>query len=239
MTPLRETARLETMPNPRSPRLRPLRSLPGLGTALLLGALLAAFAAPAAAVRYKQGDPVQLTGIVSDAKGAPLAGVRVVLEASRSYFSMRQLRRDEKDVRTVLATTNESGSYSIVWPWDSYYNRFSIVVGVPVKLRGGEKLQELDRQEVTRQVSGGSPVVVSAVVQDRGFLDRYRAFLASIQTDDQRKVHDELGKPDKIQNQQLPGHLESSWWYFEIGRVYRFRDGRLEQVVPFDPVKGP
>lgn len=220
----------------RSPHLRaPRFPWQVLALAVLLAVSLAS---PAAAVHYKQGDPIQLTGIVSDAKGSPLAGVRVILEASRSYFSIRQLRRDEKDVRTVLATTDDHGSYTIVWPWDSYYNRFSIVVGVPVKLRSGEKLQELDRQEVTRQVAGGSPVVVSAVIQDRGFLDRYRAFLASIQTDDQRKVYDELGKPDKVQNVQLPGHLESSWWYFEIGRVYRFRDGRLEQVVPFDPVKG-
>jgi hypothetical protein len=47
-----------------------------------------------------------------------------------------------------------------------------------------------------------------------------------------------MGKPDRIRNVQYPRHLESSWWYFESGRVYRFRDGRLEQVVPFDPVRG-
>ena len=220
----------------RSPRPTDFRRLRTVLLLALLGA--AALALPAAAVHYKQGDPVTLTGIVSDANGAPLAGVRVVFEASRSYFSFRQLRRDEKDLRKVTATTDEHGSYTIVWPWDSYFNRFSIVAGVPVKVRGGEKLEELDRQEVTRAVSGGSPAVVSVVVKSREFLDRFRAFLASIQTDDQRKVYDELGKPDKIQNVQSQRSVESSWWYFEIGRVYRFRDGRLEQVVPFDPVKG-
>lgn len=206
-----------------------------LGLALL-GA--ATQAIPASAVHYKQGDAVTLTGLVSDAQGAPLAGVRVVFEASRSYFSFRQLRRDDKDLRKVTATTDAHGAYTIVWPWDSYFNRFAIVAGVPYKLRGGEALEELDRQDVTRPISGGSPVVVSVVVKSREFLDHFRAFLDSIRTEDQRKVYDELGKPDKIQNVQSPGSLESSWWYFEIGRVYRFRDGRLEQVVPFDPVKG-
>jgi hypothetical protein len=205
---------------------------------LLALAGVAAAAVPARAVHYKQGDPVQVTGIVSDAKGAPLEGVQVVFEAARSYFSLRQLHRDEKDLRRVTAVTDAHGAYTLVWPWDGYFNRFSIVAGVPVKARQGERLEELDRQEVTRQVNAGSPVVLSVVVQNRDFLDRFRAFLAAIQTDDQRKVYDELGKPDKVQNVESPGHLESSWWYFEEGRVYRFRDGRLQQVVPFDPVKG-
>lgn len=212
---------------------------PALRTVLLLALLGALAVVPGAfAVRYKQGDPVTLTGIVSDAQGTPLAGVRVVFEATRSYFSFRQLRRDEKDLRKVTATTDEHGSYTIVWPWDSYFNHFSVVAGVPYKVRGGENLQELNRQDVTRAISGGTPAVISVVVQNREFLDRFRAFLASLQTEDLRKVYDEQGKPDKIQNVQSARSLESSWWYFEIGRVYRFRDGRLEQVVPFDPVKG-
>ncbi len=80
--------------------------------------------------------------------------------------------------------------------------------------------------------------MVSITVEDRRFLDSLRQFLASIQTEDQRKVYQEMGKPDRIRNIQYPTYLEASWWYFESGRVYRFRDGRLEQVVPFDPVRG-
>lgn len=211
------------------------------GTALLwLLCLLAAGAfTPASAARYAQGERVQVTGIVADAQGQPIPDVRVTLEVTRTYFSVRQLRRTEdKEVRRVSATTNASGEYTLEWTWDSYFNHFELAVGVPVRTRSGDRLEELSRQDVTRRLTAGSPVVVGVTIENRKFLDDFRQFLASIRTEDQRKVYQEMGKPDRIRNVQYPGHLESSWWYFESGRVYRFRDGRLDQVVPFDPVRG-
>jgi hypothetical protein len=205
----------------------------------LLGFLAAGAFAPAAAARYTQGERVQITGIVADAQGQPLPEVRVTFEATRTYFSMRELRRTaDKEIRRVSATTSASGTYTLVWPWDSYFNHFEVVVGVPVRTGKGERLEELARQDVTQRVQAGSPAVVAVTVENRKFLDSFRQFVASIQTEDQRKVYQEMGKPDRIRHVQYPGHLESSWWYFESGRVYRFRDGRLEQVVPFDPVHG-
>ncbi len=206
----------------------------------LLGLFVAGAFAPAAAARYAQGERVQITGIVADAQGQPLPEVRVTFEATRTYFSMRQLRRtSDQEVRRVSATTSAAGEYTLVWPWDSYFNHFELVAGVPVRIKaGGERLEELARQDVTRRVTAGSPAVVAVTVENRKFLDAFRQFLTSIQTEDQRKVYQEMGKPDRIRNVQYPGYLESSWWYFESGRVYRFRDGRLEQVVPFDPVRG-
>jgi hypothetical protein len=205
----------------------------------LLGLLLAGAFAPAGAARYAQGERVQITGVVADAQGQPLPEVRVSFEATRTYFSIRELRRTaDKEVRRVSATTSAAGEYTVVWPWDSYFNHFEVVVGVPVRTRTGERLEELARQDVTRRVLAGSPAVVAVTVENRQFLDAFRQFVASLTTEDQRKVYQEMGKPDRIRNVQYPGHLESSWWYFESGRVYRFRDGRLEQVVPFDPVHG-
>jgi len=205
----------------------------------LLGLVLTGAFTPAAAARYAQGERVQITGVVADAQGQPLPEVRVSFEATRTYFSVRELRRTaDKEVRRVTATTNAAGEYTLVWPWDSYFNHFEVVTGVPVRTRSGERLEELARQDVTRRVLAGSPVVVAVTVENRRFLDAFRQFVASLKTEDQRKVYQEMGKPDRIRNVQYPGHLESSWWYFESGRVYRFRDGRLEQVVPFDPVRG-
>jgi hypothetical protein len=210
----------------------------------LLGLLVAGSLTTAAAARYDQGQRIQVTGVVTDSQGQPINNIRVVLEVSRTYFSMRELRRTaDKDVRRVSATTDARGNYTVEWPWDSYFNHFELVAGVPVHRRlesgqTGETVQELARQDVTRRVEAGTPAVVGVTVENRQFLDNLRQFLASIQTDDQRKIYQEMGKPDRIRNVQYPSHLESSWWYFESGRVYRFRDGRLEQITPFDPVHG-
>ena len=214
-------------------------TLPAIPAILILSAL-SIVASPAAAARYAQGERVQVTGAVTDAAGQPLADVRVTFEATRTYFSVRELRRTEdKEVRRVSATTNAAGQYTLTWPWDSYFNHFELAAGVPVRVKGGgERLEELSRQDVTRRVQAGSPAVVGVTVENRQLFDTLRQFLASIQTEDQRKVYQEMGKPDRIRNVQYTGHLEASWWYFESGRVYRFRDGRLEQVVPFDPVRG-
>ncbi len=216
-----------------------LSAIPAIPAILILSAL-SVTSVPAAAARYAQGERVQVTGNVTDAQGQPLADVRVTFEATRTYFSVRELRRTEdKEVRRVSATTNAAGQYTLEWPWDSYFNHFELVAGVPVRTKGGgERMEELARQDVTRRVTAGSPAVVSVTVENRKLLDTLNQFLASIQTEDQRKVYQEMGKPDRIRNVQYPGHLEASWWYFESGRVYRFRDGRLEQVVPFDPVRG-
>ncbi|HVR98387.1 MAG TPA: carboxypeptidase-like regulatory domain-containing protein [Thermoanaerobaculia bacterium] len=203
-----------------------------LGLALLLTAL------PLAAARYDQGEKVQVTGIVSDRQGQPLANLNVTLEVSRSSFSVRELRRTDKDTRRVSTTTNARGEYTLVWPWDSYFNKFELVVGVPVRKTQGERLEVLVREEVTRRVLAGSPAVAALVVENTKFLNNLRQFVASVQSDDERKVYDEMGKPDEVKRVQYPDHVEASWWYFETGKVYRFRDGRLEQVVPFDPVKG-
>jgi hypothetical protein len=209
------------------------------GPALLWLLCLAVAGAPALAAKYSQGERVQVTGIVSDAQGQPIPDVRVTLEVTRTYFSVRQFRRtDDKEVRRVSATTNAAGEYTLEWPWDSYFNHFELVVGLPVRTGSGDRLEELSRQDVTRRLTAGSPAVVGVTIENRKFLDDFRGFLASIRTDDQRKVYQEMGKPDRVRHVQYPSHLESSWWYFESGRVYRFRDGRLEQVVPFDPVRG-
>jgi hypothetical protein len=220
------------------------RRAPVLAALTGLLCLLAALAPAAAAARYDQGQRIQVTGVVADSQGQPLKDLRVVLEVSRTYFSMRNLRRTaDPDVRRVSATTDARGNFTVEWPWDSYFNHFELVAGVPVHTRlengrTGETVQELARQEITRRVEAGSPAVVAITVENRVFLDNLRQFLASIKTDDQRKVYQEMGKPDRVRNVQYPGYLESSWWYFEAGRVYRFRDGRLEQVTPFDPVRG-
>jgi hypothetical protein len=203
--------------------------------------LLAPPLTPAPAVaRHAEGDTVVLTGIVTDRQGAPLPRLTVVLEASRTGLDLRRLTRQRQAVQRLTATTDERGEYSLRWPWSDYYNRFEVAVAVPVRKSGGEKLEELERLDVTRRVvqgAAGAPVVAALTVEDTAFLDALRAFVAAIATDDERQVYEAMGKPDTLDTVAYPAYREASWWYFEAGKVYRFRDGRLLQVVPFDPIR--
>jgi hypothetical protein len=209
----------------------------------LLWVLLAASplaALPFGGSRIAQGDRVQVTGAVTDQQGRPLSDVRVTFEATRNYFSVRRFQRTQtEEIRRVTAVTDASGQFTLQWPWDSYFNHFELMVGVPVRKARKESLVELAREDVTNRLKGGSPVVASLVVSNKNaqFVTKLRELLASIRSDDERRVYDEMGKPDKVERVQYPGRTEVSWWYFDAGRVYRFQDGRLEQVVPFEPVK--
>lgn len=219
----------------RNPFLRPFPL--GLLAACLAGAV--AFAHPAAAVHFPQGEKIEFTGIVSDRQGTPLEGVQVVLEASRSTFNLRRLRRVEEETRRLQAVTTAGGSYTVSWPWDSFFNHFELAVGIPVRKPGGERFQELARLDVTDRLRGGTPVVSALVVENRKLLDTLRTFLSSLKSADERRVYEEMGKPDEVKRTNYSDtSYEASWWYFELGKMYRFKDGRLAQVVPFDPVKG-
>jgi hypothetical protein len=217
----------------------PRRRRPLLLAAFALLALFPGFALPAAAAGvHALGDRVQVTGIVTAAAdGRPLAGVQVVLEVSRSYFAVRQLRTDRKETRRVSTTTNPRGEYTIEWPWDPYFNNFELLVGLPVRKGQAEKLEVLARHDLTQRLQRGTPVIVSPVVANAGLISRVRDFVAGLSSADENRVYQEMGKPDEVKSLRLPDRKEVTWWYFERGRMYRFLDGRLEQVVPFDPIK--
>lgn len=223
------------------PRRLPLLSLwlPWLRTAaLLVLALCPAMATPAAAASpYATGDRVQVTGQITDRQGKPLSDMRVVLEVSRSYFDLRQFRTDRKEVRRVTAATNARGEYALEWPWDPYFNTFELLVGVPVRKGQGDKLEVLAREDLTKRLERGSPVVVSPVVDNAALVSKVRDFVGDLSSEDERRVYQEMGKPDEVKRLVLPDRAEATWYYFERGRMYRFLDGRLEQVVPFDPIK--
>jgi hypothetical protein len=221
--------------DPVAPRLARVVAL------LSLAAAAARPAGPAAAARYAQGEAVEVTGVVTGRDGVPIAGVQVTFEAARMAFDLRRLSPTARDTTRVTATTDERGAYRLSWPWNSYYNRFELVVGMAVRKPGGERVHELARLDLTRQLRKGSPVVVTPVVEDAAFVANLRRFLAGVDSDDERRVYGEMGKPDKIEERVFAGgsgRVDATWWYFEAGRAYRFEDGALAGVDRFDPVKG-
>jgi hypothetical protein len=227
-----------------SPRSHPViaalasaAALPALPAILAIATLVAT---PAAATPYNDNERLQFTGVVSDPAGKPVPGVEVVVEVSRRYLSLRQLRRADKDVRRVGALTNAQGEYRIEWPWDGYFNHFQLLAGISVRHGKEEHLEVLESEDVTERVLAGSPVVSPIEIHDRGVVDRLRDFVASVRSEDQRRVYEEMGVPEDVKRVSYAGReqeTEVSWWYFEAGKVYRFRDGRLDQVERFDPVQ--
>lgn len=199
-----------------------------LSLALLLGAAL-----PVAAARHGQGTRVEVTGLVTDPGGDPLPEVRVVLEASRAVFSFRSFRRELRNTRRVAGLTGARGDFTLVWPWDEYFNHFELVVGVPVRTARGEEFEELTRKEVTRRLERNNPMVANLTVERAEFVRTLRAFVASVDSDDERRIYQQMGKPDRVEER---GAVRS-WWYFDQGRMYRFRDGELVETEGFDPVE--
>ncbi len=236
-------ARASAAALPALPAPPALPALPAIMALLALPAILAMTilgAAPVAATPYNDNERLQFTGVVSDPAGRPVPGVQVVVEVSRRYLSLRQLRRADKDVRRVGARSNAQGEYSIEWLWDGYFNHFQLLAGISVRHGKEDHLEVLESEDVTERVLAGSPVVSPIVIHDRGVVDRLRDFVATVRSEDERRVYEEMGVPEDVKRVSYAGRreeIEVSWWYFEAGKVYRFRDGRLDQVERFDPVQ--
>lgn len=186
-------------------------------------------------------------------------------EWSLRDFDLRERGWKRVDAETRQATTDERGRFSIEWPWHDYYNRFVLVAGrlVP-EAGGGQRFQELARVDLDRRIRQGSPVVTmlaiegaapappparaeassapaavapaaSVVVADPGpapVLDSPAA-----RSEDERRVVAEWGEPERVSTFEGGGSREVTWWYFQLGKAYRFEDGRLVQVAPFTPVE--
>jgi uncharacterized protein with FMN-binding domain len=108
----------------------------------------------------------------------------VALVASRSYFSLRQLRSSEKDSRRVAATTGAKGEYAIDWAWDDYYNSFEVQVGLAVRAGREEHIEVLARQDLTQALQRGTPVVPALIVQNAALIEKVRKFLADLTSED-------------------------------------------------------
>jgi len=190
-----------------------LRAIMAIPAITAITAMVAVGASPAAATPYNDNERVQFTGVVSDPAGKPVPGAQVVVEVSRRYLSLRQLRRAEKDARRVGTSTNAQGEYSIEWPWDGYFNHFQLLAGVSVRHGKEEHLEVLESEDVTERVLAGSPVVSPIEIHDRGVVDRLDA-AHHVGGIDRRAVDQHVlrqllaARPGALQRHQQPGlHL--------------------------------
>ncbi len=185
---------------------------------------------------YRKGQVVAFTGQVADAGGRTLGGATVMLEVSHTSFRLEKMSRETSDTLRQPVTADGSGNYRVDWRWDRFYNTFALVVALKVREDGADKYEVFHRLEITGRVTGGNPVEVPLVLEDTAAFDELRAFLGSVDSDDEKRVYQEMGRPDRIDAGEAHYDPDQSWWYFAAGKVYRFRDGKLDQVVPFEPI---
>jgi len=216
-----------------------------IATAAVLGWAPMAAAADAAP---RKGDHVLFSGQVSDADGKPVANVTVLLELSRTSFSLRHFKQVKKNTLRIPVTATVDGHYLHDWRWDGYYNTFELAVAVPSsrigrRSGGSDDYEVLHRLDVTERVrldappagDAGDLVVVTPLLVDKGGdLGWLRRLLAGTASGEEIRVLREMGRPDRAD-----AHRDgaSAWWYFEAGKVYRFRGGALEQVEDFESIK--
>lgn len=199
---------------------------------------------------YRSGAMVAFTGKVIDVAGEPLPGITVVLEVSRSELTLgqrlnpvRMLRRDSATgtpTLHVLGETGADGVFRIEWSWNRRYDTFAVVAALPIRQRG-EELDVLRRVDVSLKVDGSPTIDVPIELEETPLLAWARKFFHpdAAPSADERRVYHEVGRPDRVDTAVTDYDPDSSWWYFEIGRVYRFREGRLDQVEHFEPVTSP
>ena len=210
-------------------RSRPPRRTLAAGLAVsLLGLAAAVEAAP-----YRKGEPVVISGKIMDGDGAPISEVTVLLELSRKSFQLRRLRRVKSSTLSVPVTSGADGRYRHTWHWDGYYNTFELAIAMPV-LKTGDGYEIIHRTEITAAVDRGGVVEVPIVIQDTSYLEWLRRFLDGRASPEEKRIFGEMGRPDRIDNH---GGDAFAWWYFEAGKVYRFRDGALELIEPFEPIE--
>lgn len=203
---------------------------------VVLAALMLAFGAtPAPADAPSDGDRVVLEGTVVDGEGQPAADIAVVLEATREKFSLRHFKNRRGDTLKLPERTDERGRFRFEWTWDHHYNIFELAFGLEVTRDGTPGFEIIERRDITGEVSSGTPPALHIELDQVAWLHWLRLFIDGRASEDEKKIYRELGRPDKL---TVDGTL-SSWWYFTLGKVYRLEGGRLEQVVPFDPIEAP
>ncbi len=227
--------------------MRTRRGVPALTLAAALILIALSWNPRAEGATHHKGDHVLFSGQVTGTDGEPVANVTVLLELSRSTFSMRRFKRIKKNTMRIPVTATVDGRYLHDWRWDGYYNTFELAVAVPVKRNaaGHDDFEILHRTDVTERVRLTAPpkegkrdivVVTPLVVEQTGDLAWLRGLLGGSAGAEENRVFREMGRPDRVDTHEGES---TAWWYFEAGKVYRFRAGALEQVEHFEPIKSP
>ena len=187
-----------------------------------------------ATVDGAQAQTQHISGQVRDADGQAIGGVHVVLEASRTAFRLRSFKRQTSAPVQLPTVTDADGRFNFAWQRDRHFTDLQLLVALPVQKAGVDTFEVFHQQDISAQVQGANgPVEILLAVEDSTQLDWLRRFLDGKAHPDEDKVFREMGRPERLDHDPILD--ESSWWYFDLGKVYHFRGGQLDQVTHFDP----
>ena len=188
----------------------------------------------------KRGEIVPISGTVMDAEGRPIPGITVLLEASRVRFSLRKLKNQKEAPLRRPVVVDSEGRFRFDWSWDSHHNTFELAAGFEARYGDRLDFEILLRQEITALVVAGGGEM-NLVIEKADYARWLGRYLEGDVPADEARLFREQGRPDKLVVEETePGEAAvSAWWYFADGKVYRFRDGRLDETVDFEPIKPP
>lgn len=204
-----------------------------------LAALLATFAVRAEEPErsFRKGERITIAGRLTTPDARPLAGVTVLLELRRRTAGVFGLNPKTEGPVQIPTTTGPGGEFSIDWSFDPHYDSVALAVALPIRIEGREDFEIFDRREIGPALAhGSSPLVVDLVLEHPGYLEWLRLYLDGKASPEEAKVFREVGRPERVDRELRRGKVEMGWWYFDKGKCYRFKDGRLDQVIPFEPI---
>ena len=202
---------------------------------IVLLPLLALLLAPClVAQELERGTPMAVGGRVLDTDRTPISRIVVLLEAARGVTN-DEGKTELTDRLQLPTTTDDDGTFAFEWRWDPFYDKFHLAAALPIRQGGHQTFEVLYRKEISEAMPLGGIVNEELMLPESAELVWLRRVLAPGAAEDERRIFEELGRPDRYDSPKRDGE-SSAWWYFTSGRVYRFLEGRLEQVQHFDPI---
>ena len=198
-------------------------------------AVVLAFACAAAA--QESMISIEINGAVTTEEGEPLPNCRIQLSFTRIFVDEEGVTETEDDV--VAGVTDEDGNFSLemmIEPnWTGFVLRINAARIDPLRY---EQPTEVDLTDVILNgISSGNFVfTVNRAVESRPRWQELKEMIERYgQDSDKGRLLDQLGLPEMVREFVRDGRRGSIWFYYSLGRAFRFLGDEQEVEFRFLP----